>query len=106
MNSVPATWSIAISESERSMRRCLVGEWLFMSAALRNTDVDLYVLRDEPVVASTLRHLIAPLYQPQDSVNKQAEYLSVMAEILSAPLNRYEDSVNRTREFMERTRGE
>jgi hypothetical protein len=106
MNTVPPNWSIAISESERSMRRCLIGEWFFMSAALRNTDVDLYVLRDESVVSRTLRHLIAPLYQPQDSMNKNAEYLSVMAEILSAPLNRYEDSVNRSREFMEQTRRE
>jgi hypothetical protein len=106
MNTVPPSWSIAISDPERSMRRCLVGEWMFMAAALRNTDVSLDVLRDDSIVARILRHLIAPLYQPQDSMNKNAEYLSAMAEVLSAPLSRYKDSVNRASEFMERTKRE
>jgi hypothetical protein len=105
MSAVPANWSVEISESERSMRRCLVGEWMYMSAALRDMDVDRYV-KDESIFARSLGHLTAPFYQPQDSINRSAEYLSTMAEILSASLNQYEDSVNRAKEFMERTRNE
>jgi hypothetical protein len=106
MSTVPANWSVEISESERSMRRCLVGEWMYMSAALRNTDGDRYVLKDESIFARSLSHLSAPLYRPQDSMNRNAEYLSTMTEILSAPLNQYEDSVSRATEYMERTRSE
>jgi hypothetical protein len=102
MSAVPANWSIAISESERSMRRCLVGEWMFMSAAMRDTDAGLDVSNDSSVVARTLGRVIAPLYQPQDSMNKNAEYLSGITELLSVPLDRYADAVNRAQEFSQR----
>jgi IS66 C-terminal element len=55
MSTVPANWSIAISESERSMRRCLVGEWMYMSATLCNADVDRYVLKDEHSLVACAR---------------------------------------------------
>jgi hypothetical protein len=106
MSAIPANWRIAVSESELSMHRCLVGEWMFMSAALRNTDADLVGLHEDSVVARTMRGLISPLYQPQDSVNRNAEYIWRMNEILSVPIERYEDSVNRTAEFSEQTRSE
>jgi hypothetical protein len=104
MGAVPANWSIALSESERSMRRCFVGEWMFMSAELRNTEhADFYGLNDNSLVAGALSGLIAPLYQPQDTMNKRAEYLSVTAELLSVPIERYAGAVTRTREFSRRT---
>jgi len=106
MSAVPTGWSTPISESERAMRRVLAGEWMFMSAALRKTDADLYVLNDESVIAWTLRHLLMPLYQRQDSINRNAAYLVEMNQLLSAPLDRYESAVNRTAELAERTRRE
>lgn len=106
MSAVPDNWRVALSESELSMRRCLVGEWMFMSAALRNTDVDRVFLHQDSVVARVMSGSTAPLYQPQDSINRNAEYISRIEEILSVPIERYEDSVNRTAEFSELTRKE
>ena len=60
-SAVPDNWRIAVSESELSMRRCLVGEWMYMSAALRNTNVDLVALREDSVFARAMRGLTAPL---------------------------------------------
>ena len=106
MSAVPDNWRVAVSEPELSMQHCLVGEWMFMSAAMRNTNVDLVVRHDDSLVARAMRGLTAPLYQPQDSVNRNAEYIWRMNEILSVPIERYEDSVNRTAEFSRQTRRE
>ncbi|MFL6604021.1 MAG: hypothetical protein ACJ8R9_22205 [Steroidobacteraceae bacterium] len=106
MNAVPAGWNIPISESERSMRRCLVGEWMFMSASLRNTDVDLHALRHDSAGSRVLTRLMMPLHRPQDSMNKNAAYILEMAHLLSAPLDRYEGAVNRTAILAERTKRE
>ncbi len=59
MSTVPANWSVEISESERSMRRCLVGEWVYMSATLLNMDVDRYV-KEESIAVRALGNLSAP----------------------------------------------
>jgi len=106
MDAAPSNWSVPISEAERSMRRCLVGEWIFMSGALRNVDAHLYALTDNSRVPRILGGLMAPLYQRQDSINRGAEYLSTTSELLSVPLDQYADAVNRTKEFAERTRKE
>ena len=106
MNAIPANWRIAVSESELSMHRCLVGEWMLLSAALRNTDVDFAVLHEDSVVARAMRGLTAPLFQQQDTMNRNAEYIWRMNEILSVPIERYEDSMNRTAEFSRQTRRE
>jgi len=106
MSAVPTGWRTPISESERSLRRVLAGEWIFMSAALRHSDVDLYALNDDSVVTGMLRSLSMPLYRPQDSMNRNAAYLLEMTQLLSAPLDRYENAVNLTAGLSERTRRE
>jgi hypothetical protein len=53
MSAGPAHWSIAISDTELSMRRCLVGEWLYMSAALRNTGANLYESNDSSLFTAS-----------------------------------------------------
>jgi hypothetical protein len=103
MDTVPTGWSTPISESERSMRRCLVGEWIFMSAALRNTDAGIYALRDDSAFVKAVSWLVTPLYRPQDSMNRRAAYLLATDRLLSVPLDRYEEAVNRTAALSERT---
>jgi hypothetical protein len=102
MSAVPDNWRDALSEAELSMRRCLVGEWMFMSASFRNTDVDLAVLREDSFVARVMRGLTTPLFQPRDSMNRNAEYIWRINEILSVPIEQYEDSVNEPRSFRNR----
>jgi hypothetical protein len=106
MSAVPAGWSVPISGSERSMRRCLMGEWLFMSTSLRNLDVGLDALRDDSILSSVERRLMMPLYRPQDSMNKGAAYILQVADLLAVPLDRYGEAVNQTAELAERTRRE
>jgi hypothetical protein len=106
LNAVPANWRVPISDSERSMRRCLVGEWMYRSAVLRNSDTDPYSLNDESVVTRVMRRLTAAFYQRQDSTNRSAEYLARMTELLSVPIDRFGEAVSRAKEFSERTRRE
>jgi hypothetical protein len=75
---VPAEWRAAISAAERSMARCWVGEWKFMSGALR-TEPDL--------------HGAEQLFQIQASINESAEYFSRLVEMLDVSLDRYESAV-------------
>ena len=74
-----------------------------MSAALPNTDVGVYALRDESVTVRALNWLGTPLYRPQDSRNNNAAYLLATAQLLSVPLDGYEEAVNRTAALAERT---
>jgi hypothetical protein len=106
MAAVPAEWNVALSESELSMRRCLVGEWTFMSAALRNMMTYRSAPNDESFASGVLGRLTAPFYQQQDTINAHAEYLSEMAERMSVPLDEYEEALSRATEFSARTRSE
>jgi hypothetical protein len=103
MSAVPTAWNTPLSESERSMRRVLTGEWLFISAALRNTDPENYFTNEKSTTAWVLGRLLMPLYQYQDSINTQANYLTEMTQLLSAPLDQYENAVKQTAELAERT---
>lgn len=104
MNAVPAGWDTPLSDADRSMRRCLVGEWVFMSASLRNIDIGSEALRDDSVVSRAMTRLVMPLYRRQDSINKNAAYLLEMIQLSSAPLDQYEDAVNRTAALAQQTR--
>jgi hypothetical protein len=107
---MPADWRLAITDRERSMRRCMVGEWLLTSSLAKS--LNQYY---RPEIAKQIadqdghwgRRLFAsiarPLYQPQDSVNRYAEHYFRVGELLDAPLNRYQDARTAAAEFAART---
>lgn len=107
---MPADWRVPISDSERSMRRCMVGEWMLTSSLAKS--LDQYY---RPDVAQEIaekdghwgRRLFAsvarPLYQPQDSINRYAEHYFRVGELLDAPLDRYELARAAAAEFAART---
>lgn len=103
LSAMPAGWSVPISDSERSMRRCLVGEWMYMSGVIRQSNAAAATLADESFVSKLHARLGSPLYRLQDTVNKNAEYLLQMAELLNAPLDHYENAVNQTAALAQRT---
>ena len=103
LSAMPAGWSVPLSESERSMRRCLVGEWMYMSGVIRQSNAASVALADESFVSKLRARLGSPLYRLQDTVNKNAEYLLQMSELLSAPLDHYENAVNQTAALADRT---
>ena len=104
MNAVPAGWDIPFSDSERSMRRPLAGEWTYMSSTLRNVGVASEGLRNDSVVSTGLTRLEMPLYRRQDSINKSAAYFWETTQLLSAPLDHYGDALNRAAVLTSKTR--
>jgi hypothetical protein len=103
---VPPSWSVAITPSERSMRRCLVGEWVWASTVYRNVGAAAKGPGDDSLLSRIETRLMAPLYQPQDSLNRDAEYLSEMADLQSVPLDQYEEAAQRTKQLSERVRAD
>jgi hypothetical protein len=99
---MPAGWRTPISDSERSMRRCMVGEWIFTSGLAKSL---IPIFRAEAAMEegrpgrTAAAFLGGPLYQPQDSINHYAEYYSHAAELLDMPLDRYEAAAAATRDF-------
>ena len=103
LSAMPAGWSVPISDSERSMRRSLIGEWMYVSGMLRQSSVVSAALADKSFASKLKVRLASPFYRQQDTVNKDAEYLLQMAELLNAPLDHYENAVNQTAALAQRT---
>jgi hypothetical protein len=99
MNAMPAQWHAAISDLERSMLRCLVGEWIFAHrvlppAAVAHGDKDFFSAGMRAVT-------VKPFFQPQATMNRLAEYNSRTAEILNVPVRDYEAALNQATEAAE-----
>jgi hypothetical protein len=107
---MPADWRVPLTNAERSLRRCMVGEWMMTSGLARSLE-GYY----RPEVAEEIankdghwgRRLFAsvarPLYQPQDSINRYAEVYFHLGELLDAPLDRYEEARAAAAGFSART---
>lgn len=80
---IPAEWDEAITDSERSLRRCVRGEWIFGSAMVPQMSAGRF-------------------YQPQDSINELAGYYSHVADLLDAPLRNYQTAMDQARAARER----
>jgi hypothetical protein len=93
IRAMPSDWHNVVADSERSMRRCLTGEWVFTSALLAKAAN----LSEAPV--SFADKALAKLYQPQDSQNELAEYYWRAGDVLDAPLEGYEAAVSRASEL-------
>lgn len=76
------------------MRRVMTGEWLFVSALLQRFDAESVLSRD-----SWFDRARAPLleqfYQPQDTINRFADYYWSLSETFDAPLEGYEAVLSR-----------
>ena len=96
---MPAGWRTPLTDRERSMQRCMVGEWIFVSSLTESMNplfrYELAIKAEEehPTFGRTVVALLgAPLYQPQDSINHYADYYSRLAELVDVPLDRYSES--------------
>jgi hypothetical protein len=100
----PAEWRTEIADSERSMRRCLIGEWIFVSTTLAKLNDG----GEESVsLADRASGLIgAPFFQRQDTLNDYAEYYALVSDALDAPLAQYRAAVDRATELALRTADE
>jgi hypothetical protein len=108
---MPADWRVPISDSERSLRRCMVGEWMLTSGLAKSLE-PYYRPKVAKEIAKKDGHwgrrvfsvLARPFYQPQDSINRYAEVYSHFGELLDAPLDRYEEARAAAEQFAARTR--
>ena len=103
VDAIPEEWRAPVSDSERSMLRCMVGEWVFTSALLRHVADDYAATNEDSVLASAQNRLAEPFFQPQATINAQADYYSRFAAFLNVPLDRYEAAVGRTAELAQQT---
>ena len=100
---IPEGWSREISPAERSMQRCIVGEWHFSSAKLRQASAESFGVRDETVLAHVATWLLAPMFQKQDTLNRFAEHDWSVIRAFEVPLNDYPRAVEDVRQRAQRT---
>ena len=101
---VPRQWMTPFSDSERSMARCLMGEWLLFDSMIkrfkaRGLDVPVTgPVRDEDTIGHyVVRQVLSPLFQPQDTSNRYAQLFAAIAESLDVPYEQYAKAVERVR---------
>ena len=89
---VPDEWRSPFTESELSLRRAIAGEWHYINGVMGRM-----TLNDG---------LLGRLYQPQDSLNRIADYYSSLADALDAPLQSYSAALNQAGRMSEQLREE
>jgi hypothetical protein len=96
---MPAGWHTPLTDQERSMQRCMVGEWIFVAGLAESLDpifryeFAMEAEEGQPTFGRTVVALLgAPLYQTQDSINKYAGYYSRIAALLDVRLDQYPES--------------
>jgi hypothetical protein len=103
---MPTGWHTPLTDRERSMQRCMVGEWIFVSGLAESMNpIFRYQLAMKPEAGrprfgrTVVALLGGPLYQTQDSINKHADYYSRVVALLDVPLERYAESRARSAEL-------
>jgi hypothetical protein len=100
---IPDGWRSGISDAERSMIRCMVGEWMFTSEMLRDMDASQFGLPEDPTtVERVLGRLARPLFQLQDTTNRAADHYWEVAQTFEVPLNRYPAALRHADELTQR----
>jgi hypothetical protein len=92
--STPAGWLRPLSATELSLHRTLAGEWRFVSGSLLNLQ--------STSGRSVSDGLLAPLFQPQDTLNRYSTYFTELDAILDAPLAGYPEVADAASELAER----
>jgi hypothetical protein len=103
---IPDGWRSGVSEAERSMVRCIVGEWMFVSELLEDMASNYRAGEDATTFDRVLGRLSRPLMQLQDSKNRTADHYWAVAQTLEAPFTHYEAALRRADELNERTTDE
>ncbi len=86
--SIPWSWRSPISDQERSMKRCLAGEWVFFDEYLKTNFADLENPSDDRMglTGSTTWdrvgwRLLKPFWQPQDLSNRHARLMLELGKV-------------------------
>lgn len=101
-SAVPPTWRLPISDAERSMLRCLVGEWEFSAATM----TEMEGFGTEGGFDRITYWLGMRLHQPQDTRNRFADHSARIVSIMNVPLDRYPAALDAASEEVDRRRNE
>lgn len=101
MAGVPELWKEPISDQERSLLRCLTGEWKFATTTLeqakeRDTNA-LATFGDETIPQRLLWTLLKPTLQRQDFSNRYAALVTSLAATLDVPYMQFPAAVQRAK---------
>jgi hypothetical protein len=99
VDAIPAEWRMPFSNDERSMLRCMVGEWVSTSAMLQKIAEDYSAANEDDLLASALAWLSEPFYKPQATINGYAGHFSRVATLLNVPLDQYESALAQASEL-------
>ena len=91
---IPEGWTREISPAERSLQRCIVGEWQFSSAMLWQPSAESFGASDDTVIAHAGTWLLAPLFQKQDTLNRYAAHYWSVIRAFDVPLSDYPRAVD------------
>jgi hypothetical protein len=86
---VPSEWLHAFSSEEISMRRCVVGEWIFMKGTMQSVVDNGVAWEDSTWFHRAQLAISRPLFKRQDTINKLAEYYASAAEMSAPSLTAY-----------------
>lgn len=101
---IPDGWRSGISDAERSMKRCLLGEWMFTSEMLQNMDTsELATVGDPAPLERVFLVFERPMFQLQDTTNRAADHYWQIGQTFEVPLDHYEDAMRRADDLTERT---
>lgn len=100
---MPVEWQASITDSERSMERCIAGEWKFMSYVIRDAatrDSAAEFVIDDSIASRVSSSLIDPMFQPQDTINVYTEHYARDAQLLEGvPFSNLEEATDRVTEL-------
>lgn len=89
---VPPEWNAELSTAERSMARCFATEWAFGDTILKQ----MRGARN-PETSFLSWYLTMPLYQPQASSNKRANYIAELTDMLDTPYLQFAATMSQAR---------
>jgi hypothetical protein len=100
---LPMEWQAPITDSERSMERCIAGEWQFMSNVIRDAatrDSAAEFVTDHSISSRVFWSLTEPMFQPQDTINVYTKHYARAAQLLEGvPFADFEHATDRVTEL-------
>ncbi len=103
-NIIPTIWFQPVTDDERSMKRTVIGEWLYLDRSIRNATDEEHgpgslksLTCDESATDCLSWYFIKPFWQPQDTINLYADQMNTISILFEAPYTELDDVLIRAR---------
>ena len=101
---VPESWQKSFTKNELSMQSSFRGEWFWFDKTVKNLKQGITYSPSQGYVDSHKELsdvLLVPFLQPQETSNKQAEYLNALAAFFDVPLEQYSEIITKAKFYAE-----